>query len=100
MAAVKKAAPKRRSSKRAPMTLAAVRRFLDDGITTAEYVPRETVRVTVPMKKKSYPLGLFFVVLMEDAHQNVFLRLPSTVSVPKDRVNDALKLLRRLHELS
>jgi len=82
------------------MTLAAVRRFLDISITPEVYVPRETVRLTVPMKKKGSPLGLSFVVLMEDAHQNVYLRLPSTVSVPKERVNEALKLLRRLHELS
>jgi len=101
MTTPKKAAAKRRSSKRRPMGLSAVARFIDaDVASSLEEASRPTLRITVPFKARKGQLdGQRFTVMAQDGGPYVHLRLPVVTAVPKERINEALKLLRRLHEL-
>jgi hypothetical protein len=98
MSAATKKPKRRRSSKRRPMTMTEVRRFLtEDGIVSREEMPVAEVRLEVPMKKADFR-GKFHVI-MSDGKEKAYLRCSVSVSVSKERVGDALRLLRRLHEM-
>lgn len=86
----------RRSSKR--MTLASVARSVDPDLASAHVKASQPfLQLIVPTKIQNS--GTRFTVAAHDAGESLYLRLSSAVSVPKKRLNDALKLLRSLHEL-
>lgn len=96
MAAKKAQAPKRKPTK--PMTLDALAKVVDPDLASARMKESQPIlQLTVPTKPQRE--GLWFTVAAHDAVEHVHLRLPAAVSVPKKRLNEALKLLRRLHEL-
>lgn len=102
MATKKAQAPKRRrSSKRSPtkpVTLEVLAKMVDSDLASARVKNSQPVlQLTVPTKPQKE--GLWFTVAAHDAGEAVYLRLSSAISVPKDNLNEALKLLRRLHEL-
>lgn len=102
MAAKKAQVPqRRRSSKRKPtkpVTLDSLAKMVDPDLASARVKNSQPVlQLTVPTKPQKE--GLWFTVTVHDAGEHVYLRLTSAVSVPKDRLNEALRLLRRLHEL-
>jgi hypothetical protein len=93
-----KAPKRRRSSKRKPMTLASVARSVDPDLASAHVKASQPVlQLTVPTKVQKS--GMWFTVAAHETGESLFLRLPAAVSVRKERLNEALKLLRRLHEL-
>jgi hypothetical protein len=96
-------APKkrRRSSKKAPMSMAFVRRMLESGgALVREERPLPWLCLTVPLKKKS-KLGVIRQIhleMREYGDEGVVVRVRDFI-VPKHRADDAIKLLQRLHEL-
>jgi hypothetical protein len=87
--------------KKKPMTIVALRRSLTEADVEIHDEPPEPymrLRVSIGRERKGLPGGSFYV-RMRDADENAFLDMNLVVSVPKHRVVEALKLLRRLHEL-
>jgi uncharacterized membrane protein len=90
-------AAKKKSAAKKPVSLEAVVRLVDTDLASARVKsPQPVLDLFVPTKP--LPAGSFFRVVGEDAGDSVYLRL-AAIRVPKARINDAIKMLRRLHEL-
>jgi outer membrane lipopolysaccharide assembly protein LptE/RlpB len=100
---MKKPAPKkrRRSSKKAPMSMAFVRRMLEqNGVGVQEERSVPTLRLHVKLKAKNkFGVASSFYVEAREVGEFMWLGVRQSISVPKERMGDALKLLQRLHEL-